>query len=84
MLLVAIVFDTYQDVSLKSVTRDDRVRKKGKMKKIPRQFQIECNTIIRKISMSEILATNGTKRYLRTFLMRASRDHHTKRNVISD
>ena len=78
---MAIVFNTNHDVSLKSVTRDDRVRKKGKMKKIPRQCQIESNIIIKKIPMSEILATNETKRSLTTFLMRASRDHLAKSNV---
>ena len=78
---VVIVFDTYRDVSLKSATRDDRPIGKQNLRKVPRCFKIESETKIEKISMSEILAPNQTKRSLTHFLMTAGRNHLVKRNV---
>ena len=78
---VVIVFDTYRDLSLKSATRDDRTIGKRNMRKVPRCFKIESETKIEKISMSEILATNQTKRSLTHFWMTASRKHLAKRKV---
>ena len=69
---VVIVVDTYRDVSLKSTTRDDRPIGIQNMRKVKRCFKIESETKIEKISMSEILATNQTKRSLTHVLMTAS------------
>ena len=77
---VGIIFDTYRDVSLKDATRADRAIGKGKKKKL-RKFQINAMTNIKKFSMSEILGTKETKRSLTTFLMEASIDHLSKRNL---
>ena len=78
---VMIVFDTYRDLSLKSATRDDRTIGKRNMRKVLCCFKIESETKIGKISMSEILATNQTKRSLTHFLMAARRNHLAKRKV---
>ena len=43
---VAIVFDTYREISFKCTTRDARTGK-GKNKKIPRKFQIDSSTSIK-------------------------------------
>ena len=79
MHMVAIAFDTYRKVSLKYTTRDGRKTKKGK--NAPRTFKIVGATNIKKVSMSEILATNETKRSLTGFLMEKSIEHLQKRNV---
>ena len=78
---VATALDTYRKVSLKYTTRDGCTTKKGNQKKAPRTFKIVGVTNIKKVSMSEILTTNETKRSLAGFLMEKSIVHLQKRNV---
>ena len=78
---MAIVFDIYRDVSLKSATRDDHTSGKRKIRRVLCDFHIEGKTNIEKVYLSEILAGNETNQSQTEVFMKTSRDHLIKGNV---
>ena len=68
-LTIILVLDTYLDGSLK----EDRVKRKSG--KVPRQHDINETTLLSKITLSDLLAHDKTKRSLTKYLSRASKKY---------
>lgn len=74
--LVIVAFDSYREESMKSATRAAR-----KTSKVARHFSIEKETNIEKVTMSEILNNDKTKKSLTVLLAEFTEAHLQNRGV---
>ena len=72
-----VIFDTYEDISLKNATR---TRQKGKKKKVSAEYPASDKADIKRLSMKEIICAERTKRNLTTYFMHQLQKYFHLRN----
>ena len=73
----AVIFDTYQDISLKHATQ---TRQKGKKKKVSAEYLASDKADIKTLSMKEVICAERRKRNLTTYFMHQLQKYFHPRN----